>query len=109
MKTTKETFQEQIKEKSKRLKAEPYQVVVLLKFMPNPCRITYSNSKSNKVTKIEELDSLELIKTSCTFRGRSHTGQCSEDIIELKVLAQQLKPSDWVGNECWIDSYYLNH
>jgi hypothetical protein len=96
-------------DKDKALKAEPYCVVVKMQYMPHILRLTYSKQKGGTITQIEELDAAERIISSCKFRGKSHSGDCSEDIIDFKKLASQLKSTDWLGNDCWVDEYFQNH
>jgi hypothetical protein len=97
--------------KSTLTEAQMNEFIVLLKFnsQPHTLAVTYKTNKSNVVTQINELDAAESVITSCKFKGRSSSGDCSDDIKELKKLITQFKPKDWPDNKQYVDSFHKVH
>jgi len=94
-------------EKDKKLKAEPYIIIIKLPFQPHNLRLTYASYKNGRLVQIDELDAAEELISSSEFRGKSCKGFCPTDIKDLKVLLNQLKPIDYQANkEIVIEEYY---
>ncbi len=102
-----ESFKQAIKEKELAFKKEEYQIVIKLPTQVNMLRVTYSKYKGGRLTEIEEITpSREEIMTSCKFRGKTHSGECSDGILNVKPLLTQLRPSDYVECNGYVDEHY---
>ena len=107
---TRTEYQQQIIDKEKEMKSEPFCVVVKMEWMPFLIRITYTKQKSDKIVSIEEVSGVEeTVVSCCKFRGRSNTGNCGQDIIELKRMLTKITPKDLMLNEQFVDAYYQKH
>ena len=97
-------------EKDKKLKAEPYFIIIKLPSQPHNLRLTYSSYKNGRILQIDELDASDKLISSSEFRGKTCKGFCSADLKDLKVLLNQLKPKDYQMNkEILIEEYYKNN
>lgn len=112
MKTT-DKYQQLVhanKDKENKMKTEAFCVEIKLPSQPHILRLTYSKYKGGKIVSIEEISALDEIISSGTFRGKTHTGNLPQDILELKSLFNQIKVSDWYENpDVLIDAYYKYH
>ena len=91
----------------KTLKLQPFIVILNIPSQRNLITVEYSSYSKGKVTRIDEIDGLEVVISSSTFNGKMCSGFCSSDIKDLKILLNQLKPSDFEDNEeICLDSYY---
>ena len=89
--------------------SEEYVVLLDLPSQPHTLRVVYKTNKSKVVNQIDEIDAAETTISSSYFKGRSCSGFCSDDIKDIKKLINQLKPKDWLLNDCHIDSFYKIH
>lgn len=74
-------------------------------------RFTYPNKNSGTIISVEELDSLERIKCSCKFKGRSYEGDGCYWLVDIKKGYAGIKPNDWMihNPEMFVDSYHRIH
>lgn len=96
------------KERLKALHSETYQVNLQLQEWPCIIRITYANHKSERIIRVEEMNS-DKVTSSCQFKGRSAQGNGCGWLKELKQAIQGMKPKDWEHNAQFIDGHYEKH
>lgn len=100
---------EQSELKEKELRAEPFQVEILLPSQPNIIRLTYKNINSPILLAIEELDLDGKPLTYSSIKGRKIEGNVPTLLLELVPLFR-IKPTSWYHNpECYLESYYKQH
>lgn len=91
---------------------EPFQVILKLPETPFLTRLTYTNKGSKaRITEIEELsmDETQVIH-SCRFKGKSKEGDGCDWLGELRTLANQVRPTDWIQNKTiFVDEFYKTH
>lgn len=110
MRTEIQKLAEQLKEKEKALKAEPFCVEIKLPSQSNIIRLSYSNSKNGKLIQVEELNAANEPISSSNIRGNSIKGNLPSMIVDLIPLFR-CKPTDWMDHnpELYWDSYYKQH
>lgn len=100
---------QQNKDIKKALHNEAYQVIIQPQEYPYMLRLTYSKHRGGRIIMVEELDSTEGVITSCTFKGRSSTGDGCEWLKPLKQAYSTMKTQDWLNSGLWIDEHFQQY
>lgn len=91
---------------------EPFQVILKLPETPFLTRLTYTNRGSKaRIIEIEELtmDESQVIH-ACRFKGKSKEGDGCAWLSQLRTIANDVKPTDWIINKgIFVDEHYKEY
>lgn len=89
---------------------EEFAVIIKMESQPNRLLLTYSKKVGGRLTQIDEINAAEETITSCKFKGRASTGDCPQDIKDLKPLLGSVKTKEWPLNvDMYVDGFYKIH